>query len=219
MKQEPVEHLLVLGEKIGRGQREPNRVVVEASGKAVSDRQAMAVRYDIRWTVCFIRDDGWCLAAPEHLREVAWKIWESDWAVVVERGGIPHPVLNGRCPEGCGACCAYLVVHPEEVDAIREPKILAAIETPEAKYQLPVIGDDGQELVQEWPDSPLLSPRLVDGKMLGCALLDGKKRCSIYQTRPACCLCVPVGGAQCRQARETMFADLASRAARKAAAQ
>lgn len=59
----------------------PTRLVTDKHGYARPPKAGDV--YD----VVFVRDDGWSLAAPESLREVARSLWEREWVSVIECPG------------------------------------------------------------------------------------------------------------------------------------
>jgi hypothetical protein len=63
----------------------PDRVVINASGEAVPPFRARR-NYGIKPTIVFVRDDGWMLAAPDALHDVAEGMWLDKWIAVFIRG-------------------------------------------------------------------------------------------------------------------------------------
>jgi hypothetical protein len=61
--------------------RGPHRVVTDAEGYAVRPGET-----GIAFEVIFIREDGWSLAAPKELEEVARKQWPDQWIGVMRYG-------------------------------------------------------------------------------------------------------------------------------------
>ncbi len=96
---------------------------------------------------------------------------------------------NYKCDQ-CGACCS-LIVEAGILDVMREPKLLELYK-----------GDDvadlrsGQKVVMLYDfkthTCPFLRPDTVHEK---------KTVCTIYPTRPNCCVGVEAGDAKCQQAR------------------
>lgn len=62
----------------------PARVLVDKSGESVTPRRARS--RGIGYDVVFVRKDGWTLGAPSALEEVARKMWDGEWALVLKRG-------------------------------------------------------------------------------------------------------------------------------------
>lgn len=69
-------------ERLATGYELPGRVVVGASGLAVSWHKAHA-DFAVIPALCFIRDDGSTLAAPVSLAGVAWSLWSDRWVALV----------------------------------------------------------------------------------------------------------------------------------------
>jgi hypothetical protein len=63
----------------------PDRVVINAEGEAVPPLRARR-DHNIYPDIIFARNDGWMLAAPIHLQEVAERMWPDEWVAVVVRG-------------------------------------------------------------------------------------------------------------------------------------
>ncbi len=59
----------------------PTRLLRDAHGAASRPRPGDT------WDVVFVRNDGWSLAAPAHLRDAARKLWEREWVEVIECPG------------------------------------------------------------------------------------------------------------------------------------
>ena len=57
----------------------PTRVLINEEGEAVPPARAMDIPGMKKISVVFIRDDGWSLGAPEHLRHVAEEMWQDQW--------------------------------------------------------------------------------------------------------------------------------------------
>jgi hypothetical protein len=62
----------------------PSRVLINASGEATTSRRARE-EHHIHPVIVFIRDDGWSLAAPQELIDVAEKLWSDHWIGVIVR--------------------------------------------------------------------------------------------------------------------------------------
>lgn len=83
-------------------ERGPDRVVINASGEAVSSLHACR-DYNIEPVLIFIRDDYWMLGAPDHLVEVAEGLWVKEWVAVWKKGDrapISYEVWKERQVEG-----------------------------------------------------------------------------------------------------------------------
>lgn len=110
----------------------------------------------------------------------------------------------------CGACCTVLIVEAEPLDALREPRIAEVC-------GLPAVPADCYELDEEADEAhprdvwsggvAVLAPRFgepIDEKrkeLLPCPFL-ADRRCSIYPTRPNCCVAFAPGSEACQNARE-----------------
>lgn len=92
----------------------------------------------------------------------------------------------------CGACCKRLLVEADELDAMREPKLLQA----DPHYALLPIVDAMGKLQDEF--RCLL---IAAGPGRPCMFLADNK-CSIYPTRPNVCVAMQAGDEQCQMARE-----------------
>ncbi len=86
----------------------------------------------------------------------------------------------------CGACCRRLIIEIDHIDVVREPRLLEAAEP----FRL-------MDYETEWDQQYLLAC----GSDHPCKMLDGN-RCSIYPTRPNCCVGFEAGSDQCQAARE-----------------
>jgi Fe-S-cluster containining protein len=95
-------------------------------------------------------------------------------------------ILGYEC-DRCGACCKALIVEADVIDVLREPRILEC-----QMNSLPTL----KQLIEE-PE--MRSVVLSTGK--GCHFLQPDNMCSIYPTRPSCCVGVLAGDAKCQQAR------------------
>lgn len=72
------------------GSERPVRVVVNELGYATSPGRA-ARDHGVHAQICYIRSDGWTLAAPLPLAGVAWGLWSDRWVAVV-----PLPCYAGQ---------------------------------------------------------------------------------------------------------------------------
>ena len=82
----------------------------------------------------------------------------------------------------CGACCKQLIVEIDELDLVREPRLIPLAQA----FRVP----DGMEL------------RADDGgSQRPCPVLGPDNRCTIYPTRPNCCVAFRAGSEQCQMAR------------------
>jgi Fe-S-cluster containining protein len=101
----------------------------------------------------------------------------------------------------CGACCRSMIVELGCHDMVREPK-LAGLATPFRSttggcgFIAGGIrdGDPNHEGACHW---------LAAGPGKPCPLLGSDNLCSIYPTRPNCCVAFPASGTRCRELRES----------------
>ena len=59
-----------------------NRVLIDKEGTAVPPKRAKEL--GVSPDVIFIRDDGWTLGAPKHLKDVAHSLWSDKWVGVIK---------------------------------------------------------------------------------------------------------------------------------------
>jgi Fe-S-cluster containining protein len=78
----------------------------------------------------------------------------------------------------CGGCCRKMIIEIEHLDIVREPRLQKCADVFADHYILP-------------SPCPFLT-----------WTLGGKKRCSIYPTRPNVCVAFEAGGEQCLEFRE-----------------
>ena len=64
-------------------ERGPTRVAINSTGEATTPFRAKE-EHGIVPTVVFLRNDGWTLGAPEHLRVHAQGMWSDAWVAVME---------------------------------------------------------------------------------------------------------------------------------------
>jgi Fe-S-cluster containining protein len=100
----------------------------------------------------------------------------------------PTPPAKYVC-DNCGACCkGHLIVEVEDIDILREPRLIEAdrhhrgktVETMLEQYQ------QGMAVI------------IAIGKP--CPFL-AENQCSIYPTRPNCCVGLQAGDEQCQESR------------------
>jgi len=93
----------------------------------------------------------------------------------------------------CGACCqGYLIVEADELDVLREPRLIDA----DPKRS-------GQSYDQVLADLAEPGRCLLIAVNRPCTLLDAENRCSIHPTRPNACVAMQAGDEQCRMARQS----------------
>lgn len=81
----------------------------------------------------------------------------------------------------CGRCCIELNIEIEEVDVLREPRLLDHVKLMDRNGAIEYI-------------EPLDRRYLLPSP---CPFLTADNRCSIYPTRPNVCVALEVGGEQC----------------------
>jgi Fe-S-cluster containining protein len=91
----------------------------------------------------------------------------------------------------CGACCqAHLIIEADELDLLREPRLIEADSFFRGKSL-----DEALHELQEVGRCIVLAA----GKR--CMFLQHDCRCSIYPTRPNTCVAMEAGDEQCQEAR------------------
>jgi Fe-S-cluster containining protein len=97
----------------------------------------------------------------------------------------------------CSQCCRKLVIEIGCHDLIREPRLAAVskqFRTAEGPCGFTVGGEDDGETLHEG-----VCHLLTAGKP--CPMLGPNNLCTIYPTRPNCCVGFPAGGTQCLEIR------------------
>jgi len=91
----------------------------------------------------------------------------------------------------CGACCqGHLIVEADEIDVLREPRLIEA----DPHYRGRSLSDVRQELTDDLKCLVIAAAR-------PCIFLQVDCRCAIYPTRPNACVAMEAGDEQCQQAR------------------
>jgi Fe-S-cluster containining protein len=107
----------------------------------------------------------------------------------------------------CGACCRYLIIEADQLDALREPRIAEVCGLPQPPSNCCEV-DDNDDYVAEDPwqgKVAILSPRRApDGTLAGCTFLGPDNLCTIYPTRPNVCVAFAAGSQKCREARASI---------------
>ena len=91
----------------------------------------------------------------------------------------------------CGACCkGSLIIEADDLDVIREPRLITADRHHRGKSVTQMVFEIQQEgkAVMLACGSP-------------CSFLGADNQCSIYPTRPNCCVAMQAGDEQCQDAR------------------
>lgn len=106
-----------------------------------------------------------------------------------------------ECEAGCGACCRWLIIKIDELDLAREPRLKDLAEPckkwPGFDYDRDEYGEPVQSLVPGWE----AGGNLACGSGKPCKALGDDGRCTIYPTRPNCCVAFRAGCQQCQEAR------------------
>ncbi|MGC3971608.1 MAG: YkgJ family cysteine cluster protein [Pirellulales bacterium] len=91
--------------------------------------------------------------------------------------------------DNCGACCkGHLIVEVEDLDIMREPRLIDADRHHKGKTVVRMLDDYGKGM----------AVIIAIGKP--CPFLDADK-CVIYPTRPNCCVGLQAGDDQCQESR------------------
>lgn len=102
------------------------------------------------------------------------------------------PLPRYECDQ-CGACCeGHLIVEADEIDLLREPRLLEA----DRYYQQMTV----PQVLQLFQTDVGRAIHLSCGQK--CKFLADDKRCSIYPTRPNNCVAMQAGDEQCQEARQ-----------------
>ncbi len=90
----------------------------------------------------------------------------------------------------CGLCCKSLIIEIDHVDVVREAKLLPVVTLL-----------DGHGMIKydsDWEKQY----SLACGRNMPCKLLSEGNQCTIYATRPTCCVMFEVGGEHCNELRD-----------------
>jgi Fe-S-cluster containining protein len=94
----------------------------------------------------------------------------------------------------CGACCrGTLIVEADEIDALREPRLLTACITDWGQAKTPA------ELLAHLAEG--FGACLIIAGNQPCKFVGEDNLCSIYPTRPNACVAMQAGDEQCQLAR------------------
>ena len=92
----------------------------------------------------------------------------------------------------CGACCkGSLIVEVEDLDVVREPRLIDA----DPHYH----GKSVEQVLVQFQTDIGRAVIIACGKP--CSFLGEDNHCSIYPTRPNCCVGLQAGDEQCQEAR------------------
>ncbi len=92
----------------------------------------------------------------------------------------------------CGACCRQLIVEADELDVLREPRLIDA----DRHYA----GKSVDEVVDELQSD--VGKVLVIVCSSGCRFVGTDNQCTIYPTRPNVCVAMQAGDEQCQTVRQ-----------------
>jgi Fe-S-cluster containining protein len=99
------------------------------------------------------------------------------------------PQAKFEC-DNCGACCkGHLIVECEDLDILREPRLIDA----DPHHA----GKTVDEILQGYQHGMAVILAITKP----CSFL-AENKCSIYPTRPNCCVGMMAGDEQCQEARE-----------------
>lgn len=108
----------------------------------------------------------------------------------IRRDTVPPLMPKYECDK-CGACCkGYLIVETDALDILREPRLIDA----DPHHRGKSVDQMVHEIENEWK-AVILTGRGP------CTFLDAGNCCSIYPTRPNCCVALQAGDEQCQDAR------------------
>ncbi len=94
----------------------------------------------------------------------------------------------------CGACCRQLIVEADELDVLREPRLIDA----DRHYA----GKSVDEVIDELQSDVGKAIIIACGTARPCPFLDADNKCTIYPTRPNVCVAMQAGDEQCQAARQ-----------------
>jgi Fe-S-cluster containining protein len=100
-------------------------------------------------------------------------------------------VLRYECDK-CAACCKALIIEISHLDVVREPKILPVVTL--------LDGNGKIQYDSDWEKQY----SLACGQASPCGLLGADNLCTIYLSRPNCCVGMQAGDDQCQMARGVM---------------
>jgi Fe-S-cluster containining protein len=178
-------------------------VTVTAPGRFPSRKQVDRMR-QVQGTgpaaiAFWVNDENTCIYIPQIIID-GWTVEIADDKSVrvapPDESAGPHP-STFQC-DLCGACCRTLLVDIEHVDVVREPCLLQHARL----YDAGITAD-------EWDRDYMLACPWQP-----CGLLGPDNHCTIYPTRPNCCVAFQAGSEQCQEARKSVgLAPLAPKGA------
>ncbi len=87
----------------------------------------------------------------------------------------------------CGLCCKTMIIEIDHIDVVRESRLLPVVTL--------LDGNGRIKYESDWEKQYSLA-------FGGCQLLTEDNRCTIYPTRPNCCVAFECGGERCQELRE-----------------
>ncbi|HWA98892.1 MAG TPA: YkgJ family cysteine cluster protein [Pirellulales bacterium] len=100
----------------------------------------------------------------------------------------------------CGACCRFPIIEIDYVDFLREPRLREHVKPfrmpPDVEYF-----DDDDNLI-DTSDPYVAGGLLACGSGHPCPLIGTDNSCTIYPTRPNCCVGFQAGSRLCQEARQ-----------------
>jgi Fe-S-cluster containining protein len=103
----------------------------------------------------------------------------------------------------CGACCKFPIIEIDAIDLAREPKLQAVVKP----FRHDGLQFDDEEDREEYERVGPLVPGFEAGAMLAvgsaypCPMIGEGNLCSIYPTRPSCCVAFQAGSRLCQESR------------------
>lgn len=99
----------------------------------------------------------------------------------------------------CAACCRQLIIEIDWIDVLREPSLKLVTEPFKVPPGFSIQNEDGEDIAD--PDPYMAGAMLACGSTHPCPKLDNENLCTIYPTRPNCCVAMSPGSEQCQEAR------------------
>jgi Fe-S-cluster containining protein len=101
--------------------------------------------------------------------------------------------------DSCGLCCRHLIIEIEELDLLREPRLIPVVDPIRIPLGMVLVEDD-DEPCEEQIHGYGTGGMLACGETRPCQMLDGN-RCTIYPTRPSVCVAFRAGSEKCQELR------------------
>lgn len=103
--------------------------------------------------------------------------------------------------DSCGLCCQKLIIEIQWLDFQREPRLRGVTKPFTVPAGFHITDDETDEPIED-PDPYMAGAMLACGRNHPCPMLGEDKRCTIYPTRPNCCVAFEPGGEKCQELRE-----------------